>query len=29
MFLTYAWKNVLEENISVDLIRDTMNAVFV
>ena len=28
MFLTYAWKNVLKENISVDLIRDTMNAVF-
>ena len=29
MFLTYAWKNVLMENVSVDLIRDTMNAVFV
>ena len=29
MFLTHAWKNVLKENISVDLIRDTMNAVFV
>ena len=29
MFVTYAWKNVLKENISVDLIRDTMNAVFV
>ena len=29
MFFTYAWKNVLKENISVDLIRDTMNAAFV
>ena len=29
MFFTYAWKNVLEEHISVDLIRETMNAVFV
>ena len=29
MFLTYAWEKFLEENISADLIRDTMNAVFV
>ena len=29
MFVTYAWTNVLKENISVDLIRDTMNAAYV
>ena len=29
MFVTYAWTNVLKENISADLIRDTMNAAFV
>ena len=29
MFVTYAWTNVLKENISADLIRDMMNAVYV
>ena len=29
MFVTYAWTNVLKENINADLIRDTMNAAFV
>ena len=29
MFVTYAWKNVTKENISADLIQDTMNAAFV
>ena len=29
MFVTYAWKNVLKENICADLIQDTMNAAFV
>ena len=29
MFVTYAWKNVLKENIFADLIQDTMNAAFV
>ena len=29
MFVTYAWKNVLKENIRADLIQDTMNAAFV